>query len=353
MKIGLIAYSTDTGLGYQTEEFYLNMNPFKTLLCDISQYNNMKTHHERYPDAKICRGFPMKKDIDWLLTGIDILFIAETPLNYELFTEAKKRNVKIVQQPNYEFFDYFNKPHLPRPDLLGLPTLWNRNKFEGFNYVHLPVPVNRKKFARRKIKRVKTFIHIVGRPTYEDRNGTLEFLEAIKNFGGGYKFVVYHQTPTDENGKKNFKQVEEALGYARLNSDVEIIKDIPDNRWLYVIGDVLVLPRKYGGLCLPCQEALSCGLPVIMPNIDPNEKLLPLDWLCDAEKVGSFKFHAEVEIFRANVDSLVEKMEKMTSVEYYGEARERAENIANALDWKHLKNYYLKIFNDTVAGSTF
>ncbi len=352
MKIGLIAYSTSTGLGYQTEEFFMNMEPFKTLLCDISQYNLIETHHDRFPGARICKGFPTERHMQWLTDGIDILFVAETPLNYRLFELAKEKGVKIVQQPNYEFFDYFNKPELPKPDLLGLPTLWNRDKFVGFNYCHLPVPVNRNKFQRRRIKKVKTFIHIVGRPTYEDRNGTIEFLEAVKQFGGEYKFVIYYQTPTDKKAIENFAPVWEKMIYAKLHHDVEFFADIPDNRWLYVLGDVLVLPRKYGGLCLPVQEALSCGLPVIMTDVEPNYYLLPKEWLCDAELVGNFKFHAPVDVFQANVDSLVDKMKKMADVEFYEEARYKAENIARALDWKVLKDYYFSVFNDVASSNT-
>jgi len=352
MKIGMMAFSSSTGLGYQTEEFFMNMEPFKTLLCDISQYNLIETHHDRFPGARICKGFPTERHMQWLIDGIDVLFVAETPLNYRLFELAKEKGVKIIQQPNYEFFDYFNKPHLPKPDLLGLPTLWNRDKFVGFNYCHLPVPVNRNKFQRRRIKKVKTFIHIVGRPTYEDRNGTLEFLEAVDRFGGEFKFVIYYQTPKDKKAIENFAPVWEKMIYAKLNHDVELIADIPDNRWLYVLGDVLVLPRKYGGLCLPCQEALSCGLPVIMTDIEPNYYLLPKEWLCDAELVGNFKFHAPVDVYRANVDNLVDKMQSMTDAEFYQEARYKAENIAQALDWKNLRKYYLDVFNDVTSIST-
>lgn len=346
MNISLLAYSSNTGLGYQTEEFYLNMKPFKTLLCDISDYNKIKTHHDRFPDAKVYRGFPKTKEIDWLLTGADILFVAETPLNYELFAEAKKRRVKIIQQPNYEFFDYFNKPNLPKPDLLALPTLWNREKFKDFNSVLLPVPVNRKKFPRRKIKKVKTFIHIIGRPTYMDRNGTLEYLEAVKRFSGDYRFIIYYQTPTDEKAKENFAPVWEEMGRVRNETNLQVFSDIPDNRWLYVLGDCLVLPRKYGGLSLPCQEALSCGLPVVMTDISPNNLLLPHDWLCEVEFEGSFKFHANVDVYKARVNSLVEKMELMTDKYFYETAREKAEAIADYLDWKNLKDYYLTVFND-------
>ena len=36
---------------------------------------------------------------------------------------------------------------------------------------------------------------------------------------------------------------------------------------------MLVLPRKYGGLCLPALEAAASGLAVLMPDISPNHEL--------------------------------------------------------------------------------
>lgn len=37
----------------------------------------------------------------------------------------------------------------------------------------------------------------------------------------------------------------------------------------------MILPRKYAGLCLPMNEALMSGLPVIMTDIEPNNVILP------------------------------------------------------------------------------
>lgn len=44
-----------------------------------------------------------------------------------------------------------------------------------------------------------------------------------------------------------------------------------DDRWDQFRGqDVLVLPRRYGGLSLPTLEALAAGLVVVMPACPPN-----------------------------------------------------------------------------------
>ena len=43
---------------------------------------------------------------------------------------------------------------------------------------------------------------------------------------------------------------------------------------LYAGFDPLILPRRYGGLCLPMNEALRSGLPVIMFNVSPSDAIL-------------------------------------------------------------------------------
>lgn len=44
------------------------------------------------------------------------------------------------------------------------------------------------------------------------------------------------------------------------------------NRWSMYHGQhILISPRSYGGLSLPVQEALRCGLVVMMPDCEPNQ----------------------------------------------------------------------------------
>lgn len=34
--------------------------------------------------------------------------------------------------------------------------------------------------------------------------------------------------------------------------------------------DLIVMPRRYGGLCLPIQEAAACGIPSLMIGVEPQ-----------------------------------------------------------------------------------
>jgi len=78
---------------------------------------------------------------------------------------------------------------------------------------------------------------------------------------------------------------------------------------LYKDFDALILPRKYGGLCLPVNEALMSGLPVIMTDISPNNKLLPKEWLVKSRKTGEFMTRTMIDIYSSDIKELGEKID--------------------------------------------
>jgi glycosyltransferase involved in cell wall biosynthesis len=45
----------------------------------------------------------------------------------------------------------------------------------------------------------------------------------------------------------------------------------PDYWKLYRDFDVLLMPRRFGGLCLPAQEAAAAGLALVMTDTSPNQ----------------------------------------------------------------------------------
>jgi hypothetical protein len=218
------------------------------------------------------------------------------------------------------------------------------NQIRGLNvnYEWLPLPIEIKK--KREIKELKTIGHIVGRPTYMDRNGTVEFLEAVEKLGNRFNYVLYYQEPKDERALKYFKPVfEKIVETQKLGLNFKVIANVENNEDMYKEMDLLVLPRKYGGLCLPAREALGHGIPVIMPNIDPNYSELPKEWLFQAELIGSFYFHAPVNVFKSDVDSIIRKVNEIEL--YIENYNTTAYSIALRLSWEVLKPLYQQILN--------
>jgi glycosyltransferase involved in cell wall biosynthesis len=338
LKIGLLSFASCTGLGYQTKEFYDHIKPVKTLICDLRSYNQMPIYPEWYPDGRLCSGFPKKEDCEWLTDGVDVLFVCENPLNYDLFTIARQKRVKIVQQLNYEFCDYYKSPSLPYPDVFAMPSSWGMSNIKALGRgetVYWPVPVNISKIPFRKIEEVKTFVHIGGRPASEDRNGTISFLNAAKQLGHKYNYILYLQAPSDYFSNSKYEllrnAVTEAVVYLGMN--LEVIYNCEDNAMMYSRGDVMVLPRRYGGLCLPLWEALSAGMPVIMPRISPNGTNLPDNWLCEASFSSMLKKAPEVVIYNTDTHDLSLKMNLMAKT--IKEDNLKARELAEFMSWEN------------------
>lgn len=345
MKIGLLAYSSKTGLGYQTRDFYKNIECEKVLIADISKLNGMPVDHSWVNNARISDGIPSNIDMEWLVDGMDLIFVCETPLNHYLFDYAKKKGVPTVLQYNFEFLPYFKKPELPKPTIFASPSMWGIEKVKASGWgqvIHWPVPINVNDFKFRKIKKVETISHIIGRPAHSDRNGTLTFLEVARR-QKQYNYITFLQRPREGRVEEHFRLIDDDLKRAIDDGvKLEVIEDVEDNREMYTRGDIMLLPRRYGGLCLPMWEALATGIPVVMPKISPNETILPEGWLADAEYYSSFMAHTNISVFTVRIDSVIQRINHVRN--FIFENNKIARQIAEGMSWDLQRENYINRF---------
>jgi hypothetical protein len=329
MRLGLLAYATKTGLGYQTKAFYEQLKPDKTMVVDISVLNGQEQFRGMYNEAIFIEGIPNKNQIQRFLSGLDVMLFAETPLNYDFYTIANQMGVKTVNQYNPEFFDHIVHPDHPKPDLLINPSVWKFDEIDRWakpnrvKHINLHLPVDRNIFKYRQ-RTTKKIMHVAGNPATHDRNGTWDFMHVRPN-----------GTVTTQN-EGLAKQIRARYRHSK------VFTNIPSPESIYNFGDVLVLPRKYGGNCLPLNEALSCGLPVIMPDIEPNNNILPPEWLVPAYKVGSFSPRTEVDIYEVDPKALADKIDEIINQWDIAEESEKANQIAETISWQALKIEYIK-----------
>lgn len=348
MKIGLLAYSSKTGLGYQTRDFAKHMNPSKVLVADLSRLNGMPVDHswaggyEHKIDRCESPNYLDKKNVEWLVDGMDVVFVCETPLNHYLFEYARRMGKKSVQQYNWEFLDYHRDRNKPAPDILAAPSYWKLREMRAMDIakvVHWPVPIDLDLFPlRAEPSEEFTFVHVIGRPAAYDRNGTLEFLEAFNRLPEEYGARVFVQPPTDPRARTHYKEVEHALNRIK-RSNFQIIENEPDNTKMYAAGHVQVLPRRYGGLCIPMWESLASGMPVIMTDVSPNDMELPPDWLVPATHKGDFMAMTKIDLYSADAMRLAACM--LDSVYHHERDRKEARQLAEARSWQSLKKHYL------------
>lgn len=242
MRLGVIARADDTGLGHQTREFVRHMNPDRVLVIDLTQANAKfgkftVMHPQWYPKAWAVVQFPLSAEvIDRFVRDLDVIFTVECPYNHYLYEAAHREGCKVVKQPNYEFLELLRNDRLPKPDLLIPPTDWHVPEMQrlGIPIEVIPCPIATDRFSPEVKRTAKRFLHLAGHKTYMDRNGT----EIVKR----------------------------AADHVTAKVEIVIKETIePCEYWeLYDGYDVLLLPRRYGGLSLQIQEASAAGLvPVI------------------------------------------------------------------------------------------
>lgn len=304
MRLGIIARSDNTGLGYQTKQLTDMLKPNKVMLIDFSPHNNNKQHPEWYKDYEVINvlGIPDSRDIERFLKDLDVVFSCETFYNNDEFIlTAKQKGIKTILQYNYELFGNLSKKNMALPDILVSPSLWKIEDIE-FKFgrkakvIHLPPPTQTYLFnGAKEINKSKNhnrILHIAGKRAAQDRNGTHTVVNMLKYSKADYKLVIRTQTQPDV-----------------LVNDDRIILDYHDNENredMYSGFDAMVLPRRYAGLCLPMNESLVSALPVFMTNVSPNNKVLPEKWLVESYLIDQFKAKTMIDVYEANLRKLAE-----------------------------------------------
>ena len=336
MRLGLIARADNRGLGQQTWAAYRNLQPAKTMVVDCPSAQPLQMHYDRYPDATIIKGLPGSYDIEQFLDGIDCLYTAETGYSHQIWDIANNMGVRTVLHANYEFLD----PH-DHPTVWAAPSLWNIDRWPA-GTIELPVPIETDRLTPEKHGHTaKRFLHIVGRPAIHDRNGTLDLLLSLQHVTATIAVTIKCQQPGWVGALINDHSIR-TPGNVTLTIDSGDTEHYWDNYRGY---DALILPRRFGGLCLPANEAIGAGIPVIMPNIDPNNTWLPAAWLIQAEMAGDFIAKQHILYYRSDIAALAAKIDQLAIDEdFYGHSLWKASELRTCFSWETLKPRYEEIF---------
>jgi len=326
---GLIARPDNRGLGQQTWAMFRNLQPDKTLLLDIPSVQPLPAHPGRFPGATMLERFPSRRDIEAFLDGLDVVYTAETGYGQHLWDVAEKRGVRTILHVNYEFWNVDD-----RPTVYAAPTIWNIEQLPE-STLHLPVPIEVDRLTvEPKPPTASRFLHIVGRPAVFDRNGTPDVFAALQHVRSNVTVTVACQ----QRG-----YVEDLQRNYRIPGNVEVDIRATDlaNYWEnYLDADALIMPRRFGGLCLPVQEAVGCGLPVIMPDISPNG-WLPGEWLVPATHSGTLHAKRVVDVYNVDVEALASQIDRLAQDDvFYARAHEDAMRLRRRYSWDALRGRY-------------
>lgn len=257
MRLGVIARAEDRGLGIQTWETCRALNPDRVLLIDPGRTKHPQHVHrfDRWPVtvARWDGGRLDEPTVRGWLDGLDAVYTAETFYDQRLPNWAAAAGSAAVCHVNPEFFS---------PSYLGIPeatwwvpTPWRLDHLaKGTQVMTMPVAADR--FDPQPRHGKVRILHVAGHPAMLDRNGTQTVAQAAARMSSDCELVISSQNP-----KHNIQR----------STRTTIRRGSTANYWdLYSDFDILVMPRRYGGLCLPAQEAMAAGLAVVMTDIEPN-----------------------------------------------------------------------------------
>jgi glycosyltransferase involved in cell wall biosynthesis len=266
VKIGLFgARADERGLGRLTSEFFAHMAPERTLVVDMAAHARGFTQHlDRYPGATVVRFNGGRFDtgvMERFFAGLDVAVMYETAYDHRAYTIARAAGCRTVLMAMPEFHRHLTERRLPAPDAVWVPTPWLLERFPAGTPV-VPVPVERCEPAggSRGDGEPLRILHVAGHRTTGDRNGTLILLAALAQVREPVSVRIVSQEPHLPRPPRTAPGVEVDMA----------LHGVDDHRRLYDGADVLVMPRRYGGLCLPVQEALGAGLGVVMTDCEPN-----------------------------------------------------------------------------------
>lgn len=270
MKLGVIARAEDRGLGNQTFEVCKALRPERVLVVEMGALaGGFTAHLDRYAGLGLnVTVVPVDRLGDpaavgaWL-SGLDVVYTAETFYAPDFPALARAAGVATVCHLNPEFYKHGHEPDWPRPSAWWVPSPWliDDARLPSPRLVPMPVPQGMEPAPWPREPGPLRVLHVAGKPTAGDRNGTRGVLMALRLLRAEMHITVRAQAASMPHPGRVPRHVRytAALG------------NVPDFRRIYSGHDVLVMPRRYGGLCLPVLEAAAAGLAVVMTDCSPNQ----------------------------------------------------------------------------------
>lgn len=335
MRLGLFGARGDKrGLAIQSAAFARHMSPDKILGIDLdnSPYPNdwkdfngarVVTRHE------LTKGF-----IERWFRDVDAVWFAETGYSDDTFPVAKE-SAHTFLHANPEFYHWDKPTHV-----LANPTIWHLEHMEGA--IHFPFPVDTQKHKFTHRTEAKRFVHVVGHPAAHDRAGTFLVLHALRFLRAPVEIVIRTRQPL------NVKRY-------RPNPPTQLTViegDTEDSTELYD-GDVLLLPRRYGGQCLPINEAMASGLPVIALDRKPENTWLPRQSVVRANRWGRFRTQGgQVNVYTTHANLIAEKVTELhNDPELVASLSLQARQYAESISWERLKGEFAGLLRDPISIS--
>lgn len=334
MKLGLIARCEDRGLGNLTREFYEHMSPDRVLL--VLPHSDLDKHVMWYPGATWCeldvktKGNVGSHFVDenlvreWL-HGLDIVYTAETFYDWRITEWAREQAVRTVCHAMPE---YFRIERAPMVDQWWNPTTYRQAHMPRKTHV-VPVPIATDRFGliTSEPEVPLRWLHPAGARAAKDRNGTVTLMRALK--------LVKEQHDVTIRSQEYFDWGVTVGRNVRLTQHHDSVEDYAT---IYENTDAVIIPRKYGGLCLPAHESMAAGCALVMTDTRPNNEwpIVPIPVEMEGGVMGMYD--NKIPLAVAQPGAIAEVMDFMaTNLDTVRLKRAQSFQYASSFSWERLK----------------
>lgn len=300
------------GLASMGQDFIRHMKPDKVLGLDLGTYPNHWLNGTQVVTPKDLTPEFLK---DWF-RDVDSCWFAETGYSPDTFPIAREMcHTMLHAMP--ELYPWTDPP----THIVANPTSWRMMP----GGIHFPFPIDTDRLEFKQRSEAKRFVHVAGHIAAHDRNGTQLLLQSLNFLKTPVEVVIYSRQPLN----------------VRRFPALTVKEETDDSIDLYD-GDVLVLPRRYGGQSLPMNEAMALGLPVISLDIEPQRGFLHPAGLVPASRQGIYRAQGgRVEVFGCDPRTLAGKMEDLhRNPALVEEMSQHSGHYAESISWENLEGQF-------------
>jgi glycosyltransferase involved in cell wall biosynthesis len=274
--------------------------------------------------------------VKWLTSRkIDLVLFNEQHW-FEPLLWLKELNIRSLS-----YIDYYTEETIPLFSLYDGLICNTKRHFKAFqehsNVMHLPWGLDNDEYALADNVANKSnacFFHSCGMNPL--RKGTDLLLKAAVQLSGDFKLIIHSQKDLFTFYQDN-PEVTSCLEKLEKNNRLKIITKTISSPGLYHLANVYVYPCRLDGLGLTVPEAISSGLPCIVPDAEPMKEFISP--ACSTVKIDRFYCRKDAYYWPqqlCDIDDLAKKMQHYIDCDDIEEKMKTARSHATKqLNWKN------------------
>ncbi|NQZ79920.1 MAG: glycosyltransferase family 4 protein [Colwellia sp.] len=274
--------------------------------------------------------------LNWLKThNIELVLFNEQHW-FEPLLWLKKLNIKSVS-----YVDYYTEETVPLYGLYDALICNTKRHYKAFNdhhnVIYIPWGLNTEEYTladNTSDKNNAVFFHSCGMNPL--RKGTDLLLKAAVKLTGNFKLIIHTQRNLFDFYKDD-ESIIDCLTMLEKSESLTLITKTVSAPGLYHLGNVYVYPCRLDGLGLTVSEAISSGLPTIVPDAEPMKEFIST--ACSLVAIDRFYCRKDAYYWPqqlCDIDDLSKKMQQYVEEENLeGKMNIARKHAIEKLNWQH------------------